>query len=51
MMLVLGFGAAALVDTTEGSPVAVSPGKLAPPLLAEAVGRGADVLGGSMYWS
>ena len=41
MTLVLGFGAAALLDTGPESDVATSAGNLASPLLAEAVGGGA----------
>jgi cation/acetate symporter len=48
MTLVLGFGAAALVDTSEGSEIAVSSGNLASPLLAEAVGGGEGSLGGAV---
>ena len=48
MTLVLGFGAAALVDTGEGSQIQASAGNLASPLLAQAVGGGADSLGGSV---
>ncbi|HET9874025.1 MAG TPA: cation acetate symporter [Propionibacteriaceae bacterium] len=48
MTLVLGFGAAALVDTTSGSQIATSSGNAASPLLAQAVGGGADSLGGSV---
>ncbi|MGA8210243.1 MAG: cation acetate symporter [Nocardioidaceae bacterium] len=48
MTLVLGFGAAALVDTGPGSPIAVSKGNLASPLLAEAVGGGAGSTGGAV---
>ena len=48
MTLVLGFGAAALVDTKEGSQIAASSGNAASPLLAQAVGGGADSLGGSI---
>ena len=48
MTLVLGFGAAALVDTGEGSEIAASSGNLASPLLAEAVGGGEGSLGGAV---
>ncbi len=48
MTLVLGFGAAALVDTGPDSPVATSAGNLASPLLAEAVGGGAGTTGGAI---
>jgi cation/acetate symporter len=48
MTLVLGFGAAALVDTGEGSAIADSAGNLASPLLAEAVGGGEGSLGGAV---
>ncbi|HEY5848984.1 MAG TPA: cation acetate symporter, partial [Microlunatus sp.] len=48
MTLVLGFGAAALVDTGQGSQIQASAGNLASPLLAQAVGGGADSLGGSV---
>jgi cation/acetate symporter len=48
MTLVLGFGAAALVDTGEGSAIATSSGNLASPLLAEAVGGGEGTLGGAV---
>jgi cation/acetate symporter len=47
MTLVLGFGAAALLNTAKDSPVAISNGNLASPLLAQAVGGG-DTLGGSV---
>ena len=43
MTLVLGFGAAALLDTGPESEVALSGGNLASPLLAEAVGGGDGV--------
>lgn len=46
--LVLGFGAAALLKTGPGSDVATSEGNLASPLLAEAVGGGADSTGGAI---
>jgi cation/acetate symporter len=48
MTLVLGFGAAALVDTGEDSEVFLSGGNLASPLLAEAVGGGAGSTGGAV---
>jgi cation/acetate symporter len=48
MTLVLGFGAAALVDTGPGSQIATSAGNAASPLLAQAVGGGADTLGGAV---
>ena len=48
MTLVLGFGAAALVDTGQGSQVQTSAGNAASPLLAEAVGGGNGTLGGSI---
>ncbi len=48
MTLVLGFGAAALVDTGKGSQVATSSGNAASPLLAQAVGGGEGTLGGSV---
>jgi len=48
MTLVLGFGAAALLDTGPGSQVQASAGNAASPLLAEAVGGGAGTLGGSI---
>jgi cation/acetate symporter len=48
MTLVLGFGAAALVDTGKGSQVAISSGNAASPLLAQAVGGGEGTLGGSV---
>jgi cation/acetate symporter len=48
MTLVLGFGAAALLDTGAGSQVALSGGNLASPLLAEAVGGGAGSTGGAV---
>jgi cation/acetate symporter len=48
MTLVLGFGAAALLNTGEDSKVAVSGGNLASPLLAEAVGGGAGSTGGAV---
>jgi cation/acetate symporter len=48
MTLVLGFGAAALVDTGQGSRIATSAGNAASPLLAEAVGGGEGSLGGAV---
>jgi len=48
MTLVLGFGAAALVDTGPGSAIATSGGNLASPLLAEAVGGGEGSTGGAV---
>ena len=48
MTLVLGFGAAALVDTGPESEVALSTGNLASPLLAEAVGGGEGTTGGAV---
>ncbi|MGO1973532.1 MAG: solute symporter family protein [Propionibacteriaceae bacterium] len=48
MTLVLGFGAAALVDTGEDSAIAISQGNVASPLLAQAVGGGPGTLGGSV---
>jgi cation/acetate symporter len=48
MTLVLGFGAAALVETGKGSQVATSAGNAASPLLAQAVGGGEGTLGGSI---
>ena len=48
MTLVLGFGAAALLDTGPESEVATSGGNLASPLLAEAVGGGAGTTGGAI---
>ncbi len=48
MTLVLGFGAAALVDTTANSQIATSAGNAASPLLAQAVGGGEDTLGGAI---
>ncbi|MEJ7793963.1 MAG: cation acetate symporter [Nocardioides sp.] len=47
MSLVLGFGAAALLNTKEG-PVVESAGNLASPLLAEAVGGGPGTAGGAI---
>ena len=48
MTLVLGFGAAALVDTSQGSQIQTSSGNAASPLLAQAVGGGEGTLGGSI---
>lgn len=48
MTLVLGFGAAAMLDTGPESAVAKSKGNVASPLLAEAVGGGEGTLGGSI---
>jgi cation/acetate symporter len=48
MTLVLGFGAAALLDTGPESEVATSAGNLASPLLAEEVGGGAGTSGGAI---
>ncbi len=48
MTLVLGFGAAALVDTGKGSQIATSSGNAASPLLAQAVGGGEGTLGGAI---
>ncbi len=48
MTLVLGFGAAALLATGEGSDVFNSGGNLASPLLAEEVGGGAGSNGGAI---
>ncbi|WP_375431049.1 cation acetate symporter [uncultured Friedmanniella sp.] len=48
MTLVLGFGAAALVDTSKGSQIATSSGNAASPLLAQAVGGGEGTLGGAV---
>ena len=48
MTLVLGFGAAALIDTGPTSQVAESKGNLASPLLAEALGGGAGSTGGAV---
>ena len=45
MTLVLGFGAAALVDTGQGSQIQTSSGNAASPLLAQAVGGGEGTLG------
>ena len=48
MTLVLGFGAAALLNTGPGSEVATSGGNLASPLLAEEVGGGSGSNGGAI---
>ena len=48
MSLVLGFGAAALLDTGEGSQVAATTGNLASPLLAQEVGGGDGTAGGAI---
>ena len=48
MTLILGFGAAAMVDTGPESEVALSTGNLASPLLAEAVGGGEGTTGGAI---
>jgi len=48
LTLVLGFGAAALVDTAKGSQIQTSAGNAASPLLAQAVGGGEGTLGGSV---
>ncbi|MCW2811834.1 MAG: sodium solute transporter superfamily [Friedmanniella sp.] len=48
MTLVLGFGAAALVNTAKGSQIATTSGNAASPLLAQAVGGGEGTLGGSV---
>ena len=48
MTLALGFGAAALLDTSPESEVATSGGNLASPLLAEAVGGGEGSTGGAV---
>ena len=48
MTLVLGFGAAAMLDTGEDSQVFKSGGNLASPLLAEAVGGGDGSTGGAI---
>ena len=48
MTLVLGFGAAALLNTGPDSEVAASGGNLASPLLAEEVGGGAGSNGGAI---
>ena len=48
MTLVLGFGAAAMLNTGPDSEVAASGGNLASPLLAEAVGGGNGSTGGAV---
>jgi cation/acetate symporter len=48
MSLVLGFGAAALLDTGPGSKVAETTGNLASPLLAQEVGGGDGTAGGAI---
>ena len=48
MTLALGFGAAALLDTSPESQVATSTGNLASPLLAQAVGGGEGTTGGAV---
>ncbi|CAN5195486.1 cation acetate symporter [soil metagenome] len=48
MTLILGFGAAALLDKDAYSKVAESGGNLASPLLAEAVGGGPGTTGGAV---
>ena len=48
MSLVLGFGAAALLDTGPGSQVAATTGNLASPLLAQEVGGGDGTAGGAI---
>jgi len=48
MTLVLGFGAAAMLDKDSYARVAESGGNLASPLLAETVGGGAGTLGGAV---
>ncbi len=48
MTLVLGFGAAALVNTAKGSQIALTSGNAASPLLAQAVGGGEGTLGGAV---
>ncbi len=48
MTLVLGFGAAALLNKTDMAEVAATKGNLASPLLARAVGGGLDSVGGSV---
>jgi cation/acetate symporter len=48
MTLVLGFGAAALLNTGPDSEVAASGGNLASPLLAEEVGGGSGTNGGAI---
>jgi cation/acetate symporter len=48
MTLVLGFGAAALLNSTDQASVKASGGNLASPLLAQTVGGGADSTGGAV---
>jgi cation/acetate symporter len=48
MTLVLGFGAAALLNKGDYADVAASSGNLASPLLAQTVGGGADSTGGAV---
>jgi cation/acetate symporter len=48
MSLVLGFGAAALLETGEGSQVLATTGNLASPLLAQEVGGGDGTAGGAI---
>jgi len=48
MTLVLGFGAAALLNKGDYADVAASSGNLASPLLAQTVGGGADSTGGAI---
>ncbi|GAA2759961.1 solute symporter family protein [Actinopolymorpha rutila] len=48
MTLVLGFGAAAMLDTGPDSQVAATAGNVAAPLLAEAAGGGAGTTGGAV---
>ncbi len=48
MTLVLGFGAAALLNSDKYADVAASKGNLASPLLAEAVGGGEGTVGGAV---
>ncbi|MGH3491095.1 MAG: solute symporter family protein, partial [Actinopolymorphaceae bacterium] len=48
MTLVLGFGAAALLDTGPDSQVAATAGNVAAPLLAQAAGGGAGSTGGAV---
>ncbi|MET9023862.1 cation acetate symporter [Actinopolymorpha sp. NPDC004070] len=48
MTLVLGFGAAAMLDTGPESQVAATAGNVAAPLLAQAAGGGAGTTGGAV---
>ncbi|SDS17166.1 cation/acetate symporter [Actinopolymorpha singaporensis] len=48
MTLVLGFGAAAMLDTGPDSQVAATAGNVAAPLLAQAAGGGAGTTGGAV---